>query len=125
MRNEANADGLSQAQILLGHQAREAVVPHRKLFAKTWNNQIRNMELNSAKSEPPVKSHYDSNAPNLPRLTVGDKVRIQDHATMQWALCGSIVKVRPNGAFMVKLPSGRLIWRTRKFLYRLPVQMRS
>ena len=125
MRNEQAPDGKSQAEVLLGHAVREWTPVHRQQFARHWNERVRHMELQCAKTMPPVKSGYNCNAQNLPRITVGDQVRIQDNTSKKWTLGGRIVDVRPNGSYMVKLPSGRLIWRIRKYLYKIPVRTRS
>ena len=125
MRNEQAPDGKSQAEVLLGHAVRGWIPLHRQRFARHWNERVRHMELQCAKTMPPVKSQYDNTARNLPRITVGDQVRIQDHTSNKWTLGGRIVDVRPNGSYMVKLPSGRLIWRIRKYLYKIPVRTRS
>ena len=124
MRNTPRADGKSPAEVLLGRPMRSVVPMHRQHFAPAWNKQIRELELKRAKTKAKVKENYDAKARNLPKLKVGDEVRIQDHASKKWSLTGTICKVCPNRSYMVKMPSGRLLWRNRRFLYKLPVQTR-
>ena len=125
MRNTPRADGKSPAEILLGRPMRSHVPMHRSLFAPKWNSQIRELELKRAKTKAKVKENYDAKAKNLPKLKIGDEVRVQDPTSKKWSLTGTICEARPNRSYMVKMPSGRLLWRNRRFLYKIPAQTRS
>ena len=49
-------------------------------------------------------------------LRIGQEVRLQDHITKRWDRQGQVIGVGRNRDYHVKLPSGRVYWRNRRFL---------
>jgi hypothetical protein len=52
-------------------------------------------------------------------------VLIQHHVTKRWNKTGEIIKAGKNCDYHVKLPSGRVYWRNRRFLRPLVKKMSS
>ncbi|XP_045105438.1 uncharacterized protein LOC123500957, partial [Portunus trituberculatus] len=50
----------------------------------------------------------------------GDVVRIQDPTTQRWDKVGTIMGVGRSRAYLLKMPSGRVWWRNRRFLRTAP-----
>ena len=63
-----------------------------------------------------VKAAYDQHARPLRPLKVGDSVRFQDTNSKRWDKQGIIVSVGESRDYRVKMQSGRIYWRNRKFL---------
>jgi hypothetical protein len=62
------------------------------------------------------KQRYDARAHQLPSFSVGAKVRIQDHVSKRWDKTGIVISIGKHRDYRVKLPSGRVYWRNRRFL---------
>ena len=120
LRNTPRADGKSPAEILLGRTLRSPLPSHRRNFAPQWNKTIREWDEKRARTKQAVKRRYDKHAKRLTPLQVQDEVRVQDPGSKKWTLCGTVVEARPNRSYLVKLPSGRTLWRNRVFLYKIP-----
>ena len=65
------------------------------------------------------KKYYDKGARNLPPQKLREKVLLQDPATREWDRTGVIVSIEEHRDYDVKLSSGRLLWRNRKFLHKI------
>ncbi|EFX71015.1 hypothetical protein DAPPUDRAFT_112167 [Daphnia pulex] len=63
-----------------------------------------------------VKVAYDQHARRLRPLRVGDSVRVQDADSKRWDKQGIIVSVGESCDYRIKMQSGRIYWRNRKFL---------
>ena len=120
LRNTPRADGLSPAQILYGRTLRSCLPSHRRLFAPTWLSKIAEWDAKRAATKAKVKRAYDRHAKSLEPLAIEDEVRIQDPTTKKWDRTGTVVEIRPNRSYEVKLPSGRLLWRNRRYLAKIP-----
>ncbi|XP_043243517.1 uncharacterized protein LOC122392555 [Amphibalanus amphitrite] len=63
-----------------------------------------------------VRDRHDSRARPLSSLRIGCKVDIQNTDTRRWDRTGVIVGIGRRRSYLVKLPSGRIWWRNRRFL---------
>ena len=63
-----------------------------------------------------VQARYDGLARSLPPLDLGTQVRIQDTVSKRWDKVGVILGVVKSRDYHIKLPSGRVLWRNRRFL---------
>ncbi len=61
-------------------------------------------------------NYYNRDAKDLPELTIGDHVLIQNPDSKRWTTPGVVVKTGPNRDYMVKTPSGRIFRRNRRML---------
>ena len=85
-----------------------------KSLSKTWKEQLENLDKSTSKERE--KEYYNQHAKPLKSLRIGDKVRIQDPATKKWDRCGDIVGIGKNRDYHVRLLSGRVLWRNRRFV---------
>lgn len=119
-RNTPRSDGRSPAQILFGRSMRSRVPAHFSTFAKCWKEESEAADKRSDKLRAKARERYDANAKTLPPFQVGDIVRIQNPQTKKWDKIGEIVgSARRSRSYIVKLESGRVYWRNRRFLRKL------
>ena len=112
--NTPKQHGLSPAEILYGSPIRSIVPATLKSLSKTWKEQLENLDESTSKERE--EKYYNQHAKPLKSLRIGDKVRIQDPATKKWDRCGDIVGIGKNRDYHVRLPSGRVLWRNRRFV---------
>lgn len=116
LRNTPHADGRSPSRVLFGHPIRSAVPAHHRSFAPEWQ---RAAEVCDAKAEHlrcKAKERYDYTARHLPPLHMGAYVDVQDHVSRRWEKVGVIVGIGAHRDYLVKMGSGRVMWRNRKYL---------
>ena len=120
LRNTPRPDGRSPAQVLYGRPLRSAVPAHRRAFAAEWQSAA---DVCDAKQEALMgesAAYYNSSAQPLPPIGIGTQVRLQDRATNRWSMVGTVVGIGNHRDYRVKLPSGRVFWRNRRFVRPLP-----
>ena len=115
-RNTPRGNGQSPAQALFGRPLGSFLFAHRSSFAQEWQRSADDIDQVTLQCAEKAKEHYDSSARPLPRLSMGTHVDIQDSRTKLWSSHGIIVAIGNNRDYMVKLPSGRIYWRNRRFL---------
>lgn len=120
LHNTPNASGMSPAQILTGRILRSTVPAHRRMYAPQWNEKIREWDQKRMIKAEKVEERFNKRAKDLPELRIGDNVRIQDHNSKKWTITGVITEVKANRSYNVKLPSGRILWRNRRYLRKIP-----
>ena len=120
LRNTPTPAGRSPAQILYGHPLRTCVPAHPQSSAE-WQTKSDDWDRRAAAQADQVTSLYDSHARPLPRLSVGQRVRIQDHKSLRWDKVGVVMGCGRSRQYEVRLPSGRVWWRNRRHLRPLPV----
>ena len=120
IRNTPNHAGCSPAQILFGHALRSCVPAHASSFLQVWHDKADEYDRRIATRHEATKSLYDSHARPLPPLNLEDCVRIQDPVTKRWDKAGIVMGVGRSRDYHVKLPSGRVLWRNRRFLRPVP-----
>ena len=125
LRNTPNINGLSPAQILTGRILRSTVPAHRRMYAPQWNEKIREWEKKQSIRAEKAETAYNKKSKDLPELNIGDHVRIQDHESKKWTVTGVITEAKPNRSYNVQLPSGRILWRNRKFLRKIPPKVET
>ena len=117
-RNTPRADGLSPAQVVYGHPVRDTLPVHKRAFAPEWQRSIKEADERAATIHHRLEHMYNRTAHELPQLAVGTKVAVQDHRTRKWDKYGTIVEVGRNRDYMIRLVSGRVWRRNRRFLRR-------
>lgn len=115
-RNTPRAEGRSPAQILFGHPMRSAVPAHHRAYAPEWQRAADECDLRAERLRNQAKQRHDTTARELPRLHLGGYADVQDHVSGQWNKVGVIVGVGRRRDYLVKMGSGRILWRNRKFL---------
>ncbi|XP_065182546.1 uncharacterized protein K02A2.6-like [Sycon ciliatum] len=115
-RNTPNATGQSPAQALYGRPLSSFVFAHHSSFAPAWQTHANEVDQRSSHYLESTQQHYNRSARSLPRLSLGAHVDIQHPRTKLWSAHGSIVAIGQHRDYLVKLPSGRIFWRNRRFL---------
>ncbi|XP_069987692.1 uncharacterized protein [Penaeus vannamei] len=117
LRNTPTPAGRFPAQILYGHPLRTCVPAHPQSFSAEWRTKSDDWDRNADQ----VTSLYDSHARPLPSLSVGQRVRIQDHKSIRWDKVGVVMGCGRSRQYEVRLPSGHVWWRNCRHLRPVPV----
>ena len=112
LRNTPREHGKSPAELLFGRPLKSFVIAHRSTFAQTWHDLA---DLTDS-SHSPCTDHYNQSARSLKPLALGVHVDIQHPSTKRWSQRGVVVALGSHRDYYVKLPSGRVYWRNRRFL---------
>ncbi|XP_068235531.1 uncharacterized protein [Palaemon carinicauda] len=120
LRNTPNFTGRSPAQILYGRPLRTCVPAHPQSFSEEWQAKSEDCDRRAAARAEQVKLQYDQHARPLPKLEIGQTVRIQDPTSHRWEKVGGIMGFGKSRDYEVRLPSGRVWWRNRRFLRPVP-----
>ena len=116
LRNTPGACGRSPAQVVFGHPIRSWVPAHRNAFAPEWQQRADECDAKVARDRLQREQHYNASANTLTPLKIGTDIRLQDPVSKRWDKVGVIVGVGYKRDYHVKLPSGRVMWRNRRFL---------
>ena len=120
LRNTPRQDGRSPAQVLYGRPLRSLIPAHSASFASKWQAKTEVCERRAAARSKDVRLRYDSHAKPLPPLRLGDQVRIQDPTTKRWDKVATVMGVGKSRDYLVRTMSGRVLWRNRRFLLKIP-----
>lgn len=118
LRNTPRANGRSPAQVLFGHPLRSTVPAHHRSFAPEWQRAADVCDAKASLLRRQAKERHDATARTLTVLRIGSYVDVQDHVSGRWDRMGVIVGVGKRRDYLVKMGSGRTLWRNRKFLRR-------
>ena len=116
LRNSPRADGRSAAQVLYGHPLRSTVPAHHRAFAERWQKLADECDARAAEEKEKTAERYNSSAKPLNKIHMGQQVLIQQPRTGLWDRTGIISGIGRFRSFLIRLPSGRLCWRNRRFL---------
>lgn len=108
------ASGYSPSQNLFGHSLRSFVPARIEYFAPPWQKKRRHLNriaFNKSKTSP-----LDPSAHSLRPLKRGEFVRLQKPSSKQWDEVGQVIERIRNKSYAVKLNSGTVRLRNRKFL---------
>ncbi|XP_050706789.1 uncharacterized protein LOC126992173 [Eriocheir sinensis] len=89
-------------------------------FAKEWQARAESCDRRAATRARDAKARYDAHARPLQPLKTGALVRIQDPTTQRWDKVGTVMGAGRSRAYHVRMPSGRILWRNRRFLRPVP-----
>ena len=120
LRNTPNFTGRSPAQMLYGRPLRSCVPAHPDAFSREWQCRAEDCDRRAAAHAESAAVQYDSQARELSKLSVGQHVRIQDPKTQRWDKVGIVMGVGRARTYEVRVPSGRVYWRNRRFLRPVP-----
>ena len=116
LRNTPNSSGRSPAEIVFGHPLRSCVPAHRESFAQEWQKSAKECDKKANDLRCKAKFHYDKNASLLTDIPLGAEVWIQDPHSKRWDKIGKVVDQGNFRDYYVKMPSGRVFRRNRRFL---------
>ena len=120
LRNTPGVSGRSPAQVLYGRPLRSCVPAHPESFSEEWQAKSEDCDRRAAARAQQIKSQYDQHARPLSRLSIGQTVRIQDPISHRWNKVGVVMSCGRSRDYEVRLPSGRVWWRNRRFLRPVP-----
>ena len=118
-RNIPRADGLSPAQRIFGNRQRTRLPAHSQVYSKIQDTDANVAEMKRRDLQNASKRRHDAgrNHRNLPEITPGTEVRIQNPKTGAWNQTGTVKEVRPHGrSYYLQDQNQRYILRNRKFL---------
>jgi len=116
LRNTPRADGLSPCQVVFGHPVRTRLPTHHTAYEARWQTRAEEVDARRAAISKKAREHYDRSAKPLKPMSIGTRVRIQDTTTKLWDRVGEIVGVGRHRDYHIKMPSGRVLWRNRRFI---------
>lgn len=114
--NTPRHNGKSPAQTIFGHPIRDTIPAHRRAFAPEWQKQADELEVECAKAAENAEIYYNKSAHPLSPIKVQDRVAVQDSRTGRWDKYGVVVETGEHRDFWIKLASGRVLRRNRKFI---------
>ena len=120
LRNTPNYTGRSPAQTLYGRPLRSCVPAHAKAFQKEWQARAESCDRRAAARRHDATARYDAHAKPLVPLNLDTQVRLQDPTTKRWDTVGIVMGVGQSRDYLVKMPSGRVLWRNRRLLRPVP-----
>ncbi|XP_068222164.1 uncharacterized protein [Palaemon carinicauda] len=106
LRNTPNFTGRSPAQILYGRPLRTCVPAYPQSFSEEWQAKSEDCDRRAAARAEQVKLQYDQHARPLPKLEIGQTVRIQDPTSHRWEKVGVVMGFGKSRDYEVRLPSG-------------------
>ena len=116
-RNTPGPDGRSPAQIVFGRPIRDTLPAHRRAFNLCWQRAADEADAAGSDLKNSAERRYNQHARDLPGLRVGSQVAVQNHNTKRWDRCGVITEVdNQRRRYFIRLPSGRVLTRNRRFL---------
>ena len=116
IRNTPRADGRSPAQLLFGHPVRTPLPVHHRAFAPQWQRLADDCDARAHELQQDARQRHDRATRPLSRLGIGRRVDVQDIVSGRWDRTGVVVAIGARRSYSVKMPSGRLLWRNRRFL---------
>ncbi|XP_068226846.1 uncharacterized protein [Palaemon carinicauda] len=116
LRNTPRADGRSPAQVLFGHPLRSFIPTHRRSFAKEWQRKAEECDVKADYLRSQAKQRYDSTTRPLSHLKMVSYVDVQDQNTKLWNRPGVVVGIGSWRDYLIKMGSGRILWKNRMFL---------
>lgn len=116
MRNTPRNNGLSPSQMLFGYPLRSIIPIHPRSYMKKWQRNVDEADVVRKRQETYAEQKYNTHAKDLPELSPGTLVNLQDHRTGRWSIEGKIVDVAKNRKYLVKKKDGGELWRNRKFI---------
>ena len=87
-RNTPRANELSPAQLVYGRPMRSKVVTHARVFDEKWRLLASQANNAAARLTAKAKDWNDQHTRLLPKLSVGDVVRVQHPRTKRWDTIG-------------------------------------
>ena len=114
--NTSQGHGLSSAEVLYGSPLRSIIPAAFHAYAKYWKDKFEKWDETMSTLKRGEEEYYNKLAKPLTPLRIGRKVRIQDPITKKWDRCGDIIGIEKHRDYHVRLPSGRVYWRNRRFV---------
>ena len=115
-RNTPNNTGLSPAAIVFGKNLRSLVPAHHRYFDDKWKEIIKKLDYKLLQDKHKSAEYYNRTAKNASPISIESQVRIQNPREKVWDSVGVVVGKGKNRDYLLKLPSGKILWRNQKFV---------
>ena len=116
LRNTLHAEVRLPVQVLFGHPMRSAVPAHHRSFAPEWQLAADDCDATADHLKSKAKARHDFTARQLPSLRLGAYVDVLSHASGRLDRFGVMTGIGSCRDYLVKMGSGRILRRNRKFL---------
>ena len=116
LRNTPNHTGRSPAQVLYGHPLCFCVPAHASVFQQQWQARTESCDHRAATCLRDATEWYDTYTKPLTPLLLGSMARIQDPSTKRWDKVGTVMAIGYSRDYLIRMPSGLVWWRNRRFL---------
>jgi hypothetical protein len=116
--NTPRHNGFSPSELLFGHMIKDTLPAHRRSFTQQQQSKCDEIEIKAAEKRDKMDTNYNRSSNDLPILPVGTPIVLQDTRSKKWDKYGVVVEIGPNRDYLVKLVSGRLFRRNRRFIRR-------
>ena len=120
LRSMPHASGRSPAQIVFGHSLRSTVPAHHTSFDTEWSTASDRLDQRAPDLREAAMSTYNRRSKPLGPLQLGTTVCVQDPQTKLWDKIATIILIGQHRTYHVRLTSGRVLWRNRRFLRVVP-----
>ena len=120
LRNTPDASGGSPAQIVFGQPLRSTVPAHHSSFATEWSAACDRIDQRAADHRDATIRTYNRSRKPLGPLQLGTFVRLQNPHTKLWDKVATIVSIGQHRTCRIRLDSGRVLWRNRRFPRAIP-----
>ena len=114
----SQCDHLSPAQKLFGQPIQDIIPAHRRAFAPQWQQSAEEAEQRALRHKDQAEKYYNQHARDLPELSVGSKVAIQNSHTKLWDVYGTITAIGLYRRYYIKTAGGRVLTRNRRYIRR-------
>ena len=120
------ATDLSPAILLHGHPVQDRLPAHRRHFERNWYDEVGEYNRKMYESKVKNERYYNTSAKSGPRELppkVGDEVVVQNTKSIRFDRYGIVKECCDNRRYLIRLPSGMILERHRRFLrlFRKPV----
>ena len=82
----------------------------------TWQEHADACNRRAEEKAQKATATYNATAHPLSSLKIGQHVSVQSHATGLWDRVGMIIAIGLWRTYLINMPSGRVLWRNRRFL---------
>ena len=89
---------------------------HHRAFTDCWQRAAVYCDAGAAAQQQKTAERYDATTRRHGALVIGQRVLIQDPRSGLWDRFGVITAVGQRRDGMVRLPSGWIYWRNRRYL---------
>ena len=108
----------SPAQKRYGHPIQDSLPIHPRAFAPEWQQSTAEAERCTQQTAEAATRRYNSTASNLPEISVGTHIAVQNARTRLWNSYGVITWVGPHRQYHICTANGQTLLRNCHFIRR-------
>ena len=115
-RNTPRADGRSPSQVVYRRPMASDAFANHRTFSTEYQRKADEADHAAITARAHNQAYYNRSAHALAALKIGTMVEVQDNRSGRWTTTGTVVAIGQNRDYFVKLPSGHVYRRNRRFL---------